>query len=104
MRSAFILFSLLAATQSTANTFMPTGEEGGTYNAICKDIAHIAIPYGLDITVKSSVGSIDNIRQLLRDDEAILSLAQSDVIAALKSSSQTASQSAIKNLRLILPL
>lgn len=104
MLRACLALSVLLSVDSYANTNMPTGAEGGTYHAIGKDISRIAIPYGLDIKVKSSVGSVDNIRQLLKDENAILSLAQSDVIAALKSSTQATTQSAIKNLRMILPL
>ena len=43
LRACFLL-SLLLSTNSVANTFMPTGADGGTYHAIGKDIAHIVIP------------------------------------------------------------
>ena len=99
-----LLLSVLLSTHSYANTYMPTGSEGGTYHAIGKDIANIAVIYGVDITVKNSVGSVDNIRQLLKSKDTDLSLAQSDVIKSLQNSTQATTQSAIKNLRLVMPL
>lgn len=104
MLRAFLLLSLFIPNYGYAATVMPTGVEGGTYHAIGNDISTISAKYGVDIEVKSSVGSIENIRQLLKNDEVDLSITQSDVIDALRSSNKSATQSAFQNLRLVLPL
>ncbi len=103
LRAGFLL-SVLVSANAYAATNMPTGAEGGTYHAIGLDISRVTPLYGVDINVQSSVGSIDNIRQLLKNEEANLSLAQSDVIAALQSSTQETTKAAIQNLRLVFPL
>ncbi|RVU84252.1 TAXI family TRAP transporter solute-binding subunit [Leucothrix sargassi] len=103
IRALFLLGLTLSATANAA-TDMPTGTEGSTYHAIGRDIAHIIIPYKLDIHLKPSYGSVDNIRQLLKAKGTDLSLAQSDVVAALKASTKSTTQAAINNLRLVLPL
>ncbi|PWQ96319.1 TAXI family TRAP transporter solute-binding subunit [Leucothrix arctica] len=104
IRVSFLLSAWLLAANASAATNMPTGAEGGTYHAIGVDISRITPLYGVDINVISSVGSVDNIRQLFKNNEVDLSLAQSDVIAAFKKSPQATTQSAIQNLRLVLPL
>lgn len=65
---------------------MVTGSSSGTYIVFGQDIARIARPAGLDILVKESEGSLDNIRRLVSKENAALGIVQSDVLGFLRRS------------------
>lgn len=82
---------------------MVTGSETGTYIQFGKNIAEIAKDVGLHINVKTSKGSLDNIRRLASTENAAFAIVQSDVLGYLKRSQDAKSKSDAKKLRLIFP-
>lgn len=83
---------------------MVTGPETGTYIAMGKDIAKVVEKDGGTLEVKSSNGSIDNIRRITEAGEnAGMGIVQSDVLGFLKRSKNPRSQQIAARLRLIFP-
>lgn len=83
---------------------MPTGSTGGTYFPMGSDIATLAAGMGLNIDVKNSAGSLDNIRRMSGKENAGISIVQSDVIDFLSSNATKVNKSVLKNLKLVFPL
>ncbi len=83
---------------------MVTGPETGTYIQIGQDIAKITKPEGLNIDVKSSDGSIANIRRIQSKENAAVGIFQSDVLGFLKRSKNPDTAKIASSLRMILPL
>lgn len=81
---------------------MVTGGDTGTYYRFGKDIAEKAKQVGLNIAVKTSKGSIDNIKRLDSRENAAFAIVQADVLSFLKRNPQMASTA--RKLRLIFPL
>jgi TRAP transporter TAXI family solute receptor len=82
---------------------MVTGSRTGTYIQFGQDIARVAQGSGLDILVKESEGSIDNIRRLVSAENAALSIVQSDVLGFLSRSADPQVRRIAERLRLIFP-
>lgn len=83
---------------------MVTGPATGTYIAIGNDIAKVVATDGAVLEIKSSNGSIDNIRRIAEAGEnAALGIVQSDVLGFLKRSQNPRSQQIAERLRLIFP-
>jgi TRAP transporter TAXI family solute receptor len=82
---------------------MVTGSKTGTYIQFGQDIARVAQGAGLDIVVKESEGSIDNIRRLVSAENAALSIVQSDVLGFLSRSADPQVRRIAGRLRLIFP-
>ncbi|NJN45392.1 MAG: hypothetical protein HC808_01645 [Candidatus Competibacteraceae bacterium] len=59
---------------------MVTGSKTGTYYQFGQDIAEVAKPKGVNILVKESKGSIDNIKRLNSRENAAFGIVQSDVL------------------------
>jgi TRAP-type uncharacterized transport system substrate-binding protein len=59
---------------------MVTGSKTGTYIQFGNDIAGVAKTVGLDILVKDSQGSIDNIKRINSKENATFGIVQSDVL------------------------
>lgn len=80
---------------------MVTGAKNATYLRFGEDIKKIAALKGIDITVKETEGSIDNISRMDSKENAAFGIVQSDVLLYLKEAEET---SHIANkLRLIFP-
>src|SRR5215216_6113803 len=82
---------------------MVTGSGTGTYIQFGQDIAKVAQSAGLDILVKESEGSIDNIRRLVSTENAALGIVQSDVLGFLSRSPDPQVRRIASRLRLVFP-
>jgi len=82
---------------------MVTGSNTGTYIRFRRDIAKVAQSVGLDILVKESEGSIDNIHRLVSAENAALGIVQSDVLGFLSRSTDAQVRRIAGRLRLIFP-
>jgi uncharacterized protein len=80
-----------------------TGSPAGTYIQFGQDIAKIARDAGLDIDVKESEGSLDNIRRLVSRENAALGIVQSDVLGFLARSADAHVRRIAARLRLLFP-
>ena len=60
-----------------------SGPKTGTYYAIAKDISQVAGKAGVSVDVKTSEGSIDNIKRINSSENAALGIVQSDVLGFL---------------------
>ncbi len=98
---------LLPATficaQADDNLGIVTGPKTGTYYAFGKDIAQVAGKAGIDVDVKQSEGSIDNIKRINSSENAALGIVQSDVLGFLSRSKSPESIRMASNLRMIFP-
>lgn len=99
----FLLFKQ-AIAQDEADIGMVTGPANGTSYHIGRDIAVLARQANLDITVKPSAGSLENIARLESIENAGLAIVQSDVLGYLRASKDAAHQQQSKRLRMLLPL
>lgn len=81
-----------------------SGLKAGTYMAIAKDIAGVAKQSGVTLDVKTSDGSIDNIRRINSSENAGLGIVQSDVLGFLGRSQNPETMKMASNLRMVLPL
>src|SRR5215207_10535143 len=82
---------------------MVTGSGTGTYIQFGQDIAKVAQSAGLDILVKESEGSIDNIRRLVSTENAALGIVQSDVLGFRSRSPDPQVRRIASRLRLVFP-
>jgi uncharacterized protein len=105
--SAIVIWvsSLLGVPQAKAEEIgMVTGSTTGTYFQFGQDIARVARPAGLEILVKESGESIDNIRRLVSRENASLGIVQSDVLGFLNRSEDPEVRQISERLRLVFPL
>ncbi len=82
---------------------MVTGSKTGTYLQFGKDISGAAKSAGLEILVKESEGSIDNIKRLNSSENATLGIVQSDVLGFLSRSNNPEMQRIASRIRLVFP-
>ncbi len=99
---------LCVITMGNAESFPPmgmvTGSSTGTYIQFGKQIANIGLSVGVEIEVKTSKGSLDNIHRIRSKENAALGIVQSDVLSFInKRSKDKELQKFVKNLRLIYP-
>ena len=80
-----------------------TGAATGTYFRFGHDLAEVARQAGLQIVVKESKGSLDNIRLLVSKENATLGIVQSDVLGFLSRSNDPTMRRIASKLRLITP-
>jgi TRAP transporter TAXI family solute receptor len=80
-----------------------TGPATGTYFEFGQDIARVARTVGLEIVVKESEESIDNIQRLVSRENAALGIVQSDVLGFLSRSEDPDMRRIAKRLRLVFP-
>lgn len=107
MKRISILLVLLCSSMcvlANPTIGMPTGSSGGTYFPMGSDIASLAAKQGLDIQVKTSVGSLDNIRRMAGKENAGISIVQSDVIDYLSKNPTKINKSVLRSLKLVFPL
>lgn len=82
---------------------MVTGSKTGTYIQFGNDIAGIAKTVGLDIAVKDSQGSVDNIKRINSKENATFGIVQSDVLGFISRSENQELRQVAARLRLIFP-
>ena len=82
---------------------MVTGSRTGTYIQFGQEIAEVAKQLGLEIEVKDSQGSVDNIKRMNSKENAALGIVQSDVLGFLKRSKNPEMRQVAERLRLIFP-
>lgn len=104
-----LLYICLVSTASLASedqreVGMVTGPSTSTAYHIGRDIATLAQRIGLDIDVKPSSGSLDNVARLESVENAGLAIVQSDVLTFLRTSQDPAHRQQSSKLRMILPL
>lgn len=81
-----------------------TGLKTGTYYIFGRDISEVAKKSGIEINVKPSEGSIDNIKSINNDGSNItLGIVQSDVLGFLGRSKNPDSIKIASNLRMVFP-
>lgn len=97
---AILLIISIPGKAAAEGIGLVTGSKTGTYIKIGKDIAKIAQENNVDIIVKHSEGSLDNIERMLSSENAAFGIVQSDVLGYLYS----AAPHIARNLRLIYPL
>ena len=95
--SVFLMSQILLSRADAIS--IATGSKVGTYYQFGQDIAKVAKKDGLDVIVKTSEGSIDNIR-LMEINLADLGFVQSDVLVLLKKMKPKVA----KHLKYIFPL
>ena len=102
---ALYAVALLCALPALADESISivTGPKTGTYYAFGKDIAQVAGKAGIDVDVKSSEGSIDNIKRINSPQSATIGIVQSDVLGFLKRSKSPSSMRVASNLRMVFP-
>lgn len=92
------------AQEADANALgMVTGSKTGTYIQFGNDIARVAKTAGLEILVKDSQGSIDNIKRINSKENATFGIVQSDVLGFLSRSENPEMRQVAERLRLIFP-
>ena len=102
--ASFIVCTLIAAAAHADDRIgIVTGPRTGTYYAFGKDIAQAASKAGIDVDVKSSEGSVDNIKRLNSSENAALGIVQSDVLGFLSRSKSPDSMRMASNLRMVFP-
>jgi uncharacterized protein len=95
---------LLGVPQVKADSIgLMTGSTTGTSFQFGEDIARVAQTVGLEILVKESEGSIDNIQRLVSRENAALGIVQSDVLGFLSRSEDADVRRISERLRLVFP-
>jgi len=100
----WLLTSFAFPASAAEELGLVTGPKTGTYFAIGKEIALTAARSGIDIEVKPSEGSIDNIKRINSSEKASLGIVQSDVLGFLSRSKNPDSMHMASNLRMVFPL
>jgi TRAP transporter TAXI family solute receptor len=102
---AVLLSSLFCIPHTVAEEGigMVTGSKTGTYFQFGKNIADTVKNAGLNIIVKESEGSIDNIRRLNSTENATLGIVQSDVLGFLNRSESPEMRKVSNRIRLVFP-
>lgn len=83
---------------------MVTGQKTGTYFVFGRDIETVAKKYNIDLTVRTSEGSFDNIKLLSSDDSVNLAIVQADVLGFFGRTKNPDAVKALSNLRVVYPL
>jgi uncharacterized protein len=102
--SLFLFTVTVGSAQAAEDTIgLVTGPKTGTYFAFGKDIAQVAGKAGVEVDIKSSEGSIDNIKRINSSENAALGIVQSDVLGFLSRSKSPESIRMASNLRMVFP-
>ena len=100
----FLVVFLPLQAQAAEPLTMVTGPKTGTYYAIGQDIAKVLAGDGMEISIRESEGSIDNIKRMSEAQSAMLGMMQSDVLGFLSRSQTPESLRMAARLRMVLPL
>lgn len=97
---------LMASSLARANEAigMVTGSKTGTYIQVGQDIADSAKKRGVEIKVKESGGSLDNIKRMNSRENAGFGIVQSDVLGYMLRSKDPALLNVAARLRMVFPL
>ncbi len=101
-----VLFALATPINTVAKEDpigIVTGSKTGTYIQFGQDIANVAKTVGLNIMVKDSQGSINNIKRINSKENAAFGIVQSDILGFLTRSKLLESRQVASQLRLIFP-
>lgn len=98
-----LCFFLFVSEIRAEGVGMVTGSATGTYIKFGRDIAKAASTKGVEIIVKESQGSLDNIRRLRSKENAALAIVQSDLLGFLNRSNDPTTNSYSRNLKLVFP-
>ncbi|MEQ1790338.1 MAG: TAXI family TRAP transporter solute-binding subunit, partial [Rickettsiales bacterium] len=104
--TVFALFvNIVQAKDSTrqAPITVVTGLKTGTYYIFGRDIFEMAKKSGIDVNVKTSEGSIDNIKHISNGENVTLGIVQSDVLGFLGRSKNPDSMKIAEDLRMLFP-
>jgi TRAP transporter TAXI family solute receptor len=99
----FISLMLLMPVANAEGIGMVTGSKIGTYFRFGNDIARLAKTVGLNIEVKESKGSVNNIERMTSRENAAFGIVQSDVLGWLSRSSDPEKRRLADRMRLIFP-
>jgi TRAP transporter TAXI family solute receptor len=100
---ALLLAALPASLQAAEAVGIVTGPKTGTYYAFGRDIAEAVKADKIEVEVKDSEGSIDNIKRINSAENAALGIVQSDVLGFLKRSQNPDSVKMAGKLRMVFP-
>lgn len=100
---SFNIYPSIAAPARQLPVTIVTGLKTGTYYIFGRDIFESGKKAGMDITVKASEGSIDNIKLINSDENPNLGIVQSDVLGFLGRSKNPDSMKMASNLRMVFP-
>ena len=101
--SLFYVLSFPLSAQAEEMLGVVTGPKTGTYYAFGKDMAQVVGKSGVQVDIKPSEGSIDNIKRINSSENAALGIVQSDVLGFLSRSKSADSVRMADNLRMIFP-
>ena len=102
--TADTLTKLGATKPQPSSIGITTGSIKETYYALGVDIAKIAANKGLTVNVKSSAGSLENLRRMASSENAGLAIVQSDVIEFLSQNPSPTKPSIVDNLKSVFSL
>lgn len=94
---------LAPGAQAADNLNMVTGPKTGTYYKFGKDLAVTASQASIDLDVRTSEGSIDNIKRLGSAEKVAMGIVQSDVLGFLARSKSPDSLKIAGALRVVFP-
>lgn len=100
--TAVLIF--ISGAQAADSIGLVTGPKTGTYYAFGKDIAVAVSREHIDVDVKTSEGSIDNIKRINSSENAALGIVQSDVLGFLARAKNSDSLKIANSLRMVFPL
>ncbi|MBV8939113.1 MAG: TAXI family TRAP transporter solute-binding subunit [Alphaproteobacteria bacterium] len=102
--AAGCLVLCLSTVRAEDDISLLTGPKTGTYIAIGRDIAQVGKEAGLNVEVKPSGGSVDNIKRINSKENAAMGIVQSDVLGFLRRSKSESTRVMAAHLRMIMPL
>jgi hypothetical protein len=111
-RVLLVLFAALcvldaAEAQEMRNLSILTGQGGSTYHRFGQDMARVLQKEcGVDLQVKTSAGSMENLRRLRHEDFTQLAIVQQDILEYIRiaSGQDAVSRDLINRIRYVFPL
>jgi len=101
----FILVCLLSTPSFAADLGMITGSEKGTYYQFGLNMVELVKPYGFDLKVYNSTGSVENVYAVYKQPKTQMGIVQSDVLAfVVKVKSDAALRRIAGKTKMIFPL
>lgn len=103
--AGLLLCAGVAGAVAAADLGLSAGAEGGTYYRFGEDLRRLLKPNGINITVYSSDGAVDNVHAIIERPGVQLGIVQSDVLAAIASQQTNAAIQPLEDgVRLVFPL
>jgi TRAP transporter TAXI family solute receptor len=102
---ALLLCAGMAGAVAAADLGFSAGPDRGTYYRFGQDLSRLLKPNGINITVYSSNGAVDNIHAITERPDIQLGIVQSDVLATIASRQRNpGTQPLGEDVHLVLPL